>query len=131
MTKKKAKPGSATVCPATSVIAAPGALVDGELVVELRGRILSRDDFWAAMSTACALPHWFGRNLDAWRDTLRGGISSALDAQPLVVRADAVGIFAPCERYGREIESIFASAAPRARLELSQPPRRAHRQAGS
>lgn len=132
MTKKAGKKAGTGAPPAAAGVAPPGVLAGGQLVVDLRGRALSADDFWAAMVAACALPAWFGCNLDAWRDTLvRGGISRVLDAQPLVVRVDAAGIFAPGDRYGRVIAEIFEEAAESgARLEVALPNRAARRQAG-
>lgn len=97
--------------------------------MDLRGRDLTPAAFWEAIAAATQMPPWFGRNLDAWADALRGGISPMLDAQPLVVRADPVGIFAPCEPFGRKLAGIFAAAAPRARLELTPPSRRQRREA--
>src|SRR4051812_19628776 len=43
---------------------------EGELIVDLRGRqIETRKDFWDAVAKPCR-PEWFGRNLDAWSDTI-------------------------------------------------------------
>ncbi|PWE10936.1 hypothetical protein DD630_33160 [Streptomyces sp. BSE7F] len=42
-----------------------------KLVVDLRGRLIETlDDIWDAVSEPCGLPEWFGRNLDAWSDTI-------------------------------------------------------------
>jgi hypothetical protein len=77
---------------------------DGEpLVVDLTGRSLaSWDDLWDALEVACQLPEWFGRNLDAWKDTVEeGGISALLDSHPtVIIRLSAEGLFAPGNRDG-------------------------------
>lgn len=78
---------------------------------------------WDALAAGCKLPRWFGRNLDAWHDTLvTGGISQYLDAhEPLVVRADAAGVFAPGNGRGRKLASVFLESGGRGRLELYSP----------
>jgi hypothetical protein len=50
----------------------------------------------------CGLPGWFGRNLNAWRDTIdTGGISSEIDRHSkLIVRVAATGLFAPSNPAG-------------------------------
>jgi hypothetical protein len=55
--------------------------VTTDLIVDLRGkRIETLDDFWDAVSGPCELPSWFGRNVEAWRDTIQTrGISSLID----------------------------------------------------
>jgi hypothetical protein len=71
---------------------------EGEpLVVDLRERgINSADELWDALADPCGLPDWFGRNLNAWNDTLGvGAISAVLDAHPyLIVRVCRRGFFA-------------------------------------
>ena len=71
---------------------------EGEpLVVDLRDRTIdSWDQLWDALAEPCGLPEWFGRNLNAWNDTLgTGAISSRLDAHPfLIVRVLGKGFFA-------------------------------------
>jgi hypothetical protein len=78
---------------------------DGEpLVVDLRGPVIdSWDELWDALQEPCGLPAWFGRNLDAWNETLgEGGISAILDAHPtLLVRVTGEGLFAPDHAEGR------------------------------
>jgi hypothetical protein len=78
---------------------------EGEpLVVELGNQVIdSWDELWDALQQPCGLPDWFGRNLDAWNDTLgEGGISEVLDAHPtLLVRVAAEGFFAPGHPEGR------------------------------
>lgn len=45
--------------------------VESELVVDLRGKAIDTlDDFWDAVTQPCGLPEWFGRNSEAWRDTI-------------------------------------------------------------
>lgn len=89
-----------------------------ELVVDLRGqRIETIDDFWDAVSGPCELPPWFGRNVDAWRDTIQTrGISELIDRHDtLVVHVDATtGLFSRRNREVRDLRSAFAGR--RARL---------------
>jgi len=70
---------------------------DGDpLVVDLsERRIRSSSELWDALSEPCGLPDWFGRNLDAWWDTIdTGAISDVIDAHPrLIVRLSPVGMF--------------------------------------
>lgn len=72
---------------------------EGEpLVVDLRERTIeSWSALWDALAEPCGLPDWFGRNLDAWWDTIdTGAISSVIDEHPtLVVHVVARGLFAP------------------------------------
>lgn len=68
------------------------------LVVDLTGRqIDSWAQLWDALAEPCrcGLPTWFGRNLDAWWDTIQNGaISEVIDAHSnLVVRLCADGFF--------------------------------------
>ncbi len=93
-----------------------------DLIVDLRGVPLdSLDDFWDAVAGPCGLPEWFGRNLDAWWDTIETrGVSEVIDAhETLVVRADAAGLFAPGRPEGARLASVFADAS-RARLEVER-----------
>jgi hypothetical protein len=94
-----------------------------DLVVDLRGRsIETLDDFWDAVTGPCGLPEWFGRNLDAWRDTIETrGISEVIDSHDvLVVHVDKRGIFAARNRDARELRRTFAGR--RARLVVHEPP---------
>ena len=72
---------------------------DGEpLVVDIRGTTIHDwSELWDALSEPCGLPSWFGRNLDAWWDTIQtGAISDVIDDHPLlIVRLVADGLFAP------------------------------------
>ncbi|MCX4549735.1 barstar family protein [Streptomyces sp. NBC_01387] len=91
-----------------------------ELVVDLRTLPLATlDDFWDAVTAPCGLPDWFGRNLDAWWDTVETrGVSEVVDAHGLlVVRAREAGLFAPGHPDGVRLSSLFADAT-RARLDL-------------
>ncbi|WP_281182436.1 barstar family protein [Nocardia miyunensis] len=66
------------------------------LIVDLRGRLIETlDDFWDAVKEPCGLPDWFGRNLDAWSDTIETrGISEVIDSHDvLVVHVDQRGLF--------------------------------------
>ncbi|MER5969601.1 barstar family protein [Streptomyces sp. NPDC002055] len=92
-----------------------------ELLIDLRGRDLGTlDAFWDAVREPCALPAWFGRNLDAWWDVIESrGISRVIDAhEVLVVQADTAGLFAPDNPEGKRLAGLFAEAT-RARLELA------------
>ncbi|GAA2131360.1 hypothetical protein GCM10009760_04990 [Kitasatospora kazusensis] len=94
-----------------------------ELVVDLRGRqIRSSADFWDAVAVPCGLPEWFGRNLDAWWDTIEtGGISEVIDRHDrLTVRADRHGLFAPGNPDGARLAEVFEESG-RATLELGGP----------
>jgi hypothetical protein len=69
-----------------------------QLVVNLRDQQIDTwDQLWDALTEACGLPTWFGRNLDAWWDAIEaGGISDAIDDHPsLVVRVRPTGMFTP------------------------------------
>ncbi|XVU21714.1 barstar family protein [Actinoplanes sp. CA-054009] len=82
-----------------------------ELVIDLRGRALATlDDFWDAVAGPAGLPDWFGRNLDAWIDTIQhGGISEVLDSHDrLVVHVDRAGYFARDDREVRQFKRSFA-----------------------
>jgi hypothetical protein len=67
------------------------------LTVDLTDRTIdSWSALWDSLTVPCGLPDWFGRNLDAWMDTIRtGAISEVIDAHPrLLVRVRSAGIFA-------------------------------------
>ncbi|MFB6843234.1 barstar family protein [Streptomyces sp. NPDC056361] len=71
-------------------------MTDSELIVDLRGRLIETlNDFWDAVSEPCGLPEWFGRNLDAWSDTIETrGISEVIDSHDvLIVHVDQRGFF--------------------------------------
>ncbi|MFD0059000.1 barstar family protein [Streptomyces sp. NPDC127168] len=71
-------------------------MTNSELVVDLRGRLIETlDDFWDAVSEPCGLPEWFGRNLDAWSDTIETrGVSEVIDSHDaLIVHVDQRGLF--------------------------------------
>ncbi len=81
-----------------------------ELVVDLRGQqIRSLEDFWDAVAAPCGLPEWFGRNLDAWWDTIdTRGISDVIDRHDLlIVRADRHGLFSPGNPDGARLGEVF------------------------
>ncbi|MEU6215406.1 barstar family protein [Streptomyces sp. NPDC047023] len=85
-------------------------MTDGELVVDLRGRrIETLGDFWDAVSEPCGLPVWFGRNLDAWADTIASrGISDVIDSHDvLIVHVDQGGLFGGERREARVLAGIF------------------------
>ncbi|MGW6709932.1 barstar family protein [Streptomyces sp. NPDC054956] len=84
---------------------------ESELVVDLRGRpIETLEDFWDAVAEPCGLPRWFGRNTEAWRDTVQTrGISEVIDGYDvLVVHVDRKGLFAARNRAARDLRSAFA-----------------------
>lgn len=91
------------------------------LVVDLRGQpIPSLKDFWERIHQPCGLPNWFGRNLDAWNDTLRGGISPLMDAhEKLVIIVDAAGYFA--RGCPEPLASIFRDHEDTAQLIVTTP----------
>ena len=96
---------------------------DGEpLVVDLRNRgIASWEELWDALQEQCGLPAWFGRNLDAWNDTLgEGGISVILDAHPtLLIRVAGKGFFAPDHPEGKSfVETTQATGQGRVEVEV-------------
>ncbi|MEO3843211.1 barstar family protein [Streptomyces sp. B22F1] len=71
-------------------------MTDSELIVDLRGRLIETlNDFWDAVSEPCGLPEWFGRNLDAWSDTIETrGISEVIDSHDvLIVHVDQRDLF--------------------------------------
>jgi hypothetical protein len=50
------------------------------------------DELWDAPHEPCGLPSWFGRNLDAWSDTIHtGDISDVLDRHFLRVTVRRAG----------------------------------------
>jgi hypothetical protein len=82
-----------------------------DLVVDLRGRhIDTLDDFWDAVAEPCGLPGWFGRNVDAWHDTIHNrGISAVIDAhEVLIIHVDRAGLFAGRSRDLRDLRWAFA-----------------------
>ncbi|MFF2041474.1 barstar family protein [Kitasatospora sp. NPDC058170] len=85
-------------------------MTNSELVVDLRGRpVGSLDDFWDAVTGPCGLPTWFGRNLDAWADTIGSrGISEVIDSHDLlVVHVDGRGLFAGNRPEARALADTF------------------------
>jgi hypothetical protein len=99
--------------------------VTKDLVVDLRGnKIETLDDFWDAVSEPCGLPVWFGRNVDAWRDTIQvRGISDLIDRHDtVVVHVDRSGLFASKNREARALRRAFAGR--RSRLVVHDPRRR-------
>ncbi|MGW1992077.1 barstar family protein [Embleya sp. NPDC001921] len=83
---------------------------DHVLTVDLRGRrIETLKDFWDAVAEPCGLPEWFGRNLDAWSDTIHArGISEVIDGYDvLVVHVDQRGLFEGGRQEGEALAGIF------------------------
>lgn len=94
-----------------------------DLVVDLRGRVIETlDDFWDAVAEPCGLPAWFGRNIDAWRDTIQArGISDLIDRHDaVVVHVDRTGIFSRSNHEARALRRAFAGH--RSRLVVHQQP---------
>ncbi|MCY1138266.1 DUF402 domain-containing protein [Actinoplanes sp. Pm04-4] len=94
----------------------------GDLVVDLRGRrIETLDDFWDAVAVPCGLPPWFGRNLDAWADTLQaGGISELIDDHDaLIIHVDRRGWFSRDNRELHLLKTTFTGH--RSRLVIHDP----------
>ncbi|MFJ3981440.1 barstar family protein [Streptomyces fungicidicus] len=73
------------------------------------------DDFWDVIAGPCGLPEWFGRNTEAWRDTIQTrGISDVIDSYDvLVVHVDKRGVFAARNREARALRSAFAGRQSR------------------
>ena len=93
-----------------------------DLVVDLRNRTLDTlDDFWDAVSEPCGLPSWFGRNIDAWRDTIQvRGISELIDRHDaVIVHVDRAGLFSGKAHEARALRSTFAGH--RSRLVVHEP----------
>jgi RNAse (barnase) inhibitor barstar len=90
------------------------------LVVDLSGTVIgSTDELWDRLAPPCALPPWFGRNLDAWVDALRGGISETLDSHsPLVIRVQPLGLFASDNERGQTFIARCRESG-RAKVELA------------
>ena len=68
------------------------------LIVDLTDLTIgSWDALWDALAEPCGLPTWFGRNLNAWIDTIHtGGISETIDDHPiLIIRVRRTGLFEP------------------------------------
>lgn len=61
------------------------------------------------MSEPCGLPEWFGRNLDAWLDTIETrGISEVIDSHDiLIVHVDQRDLFGGHRQEANALASIF------------------------
>ncbi|NEC03414.1 barstar family protein [Streptomyces anulatus] len=85
-------------------------MTDSVLIVDLRGRLIETlNDFWDAVSEPCGLPEWFGRNLDAWSDTIEArGISEVIDSHDvLIVHVDQRGLFEGHQQEADVLAGIF------------------------
>ncbi|MFK3733916.1 barstar family protein [Streptomyces sp. NPDC088090] len=85
-------------------------MTDSMLIVDLRGRLIETlNDFWDAVSEPCGLPEWFGRNLDAWSDTIEArGISEVIDSHDvLIVHVDQRGLFEGHQQEADVLAGIF------------------------
>ena len=101
--------------------------MDKDLVVDLRGRKMETlDDFWDAVSGPCGLPAWFGRNTEAWRDTVQvRGISDLIDRhEVVVVHVDRAGLFSRKNREARALRETFAGSRSRIVVHQPTPPTR-------
>ena len=68
------------------------------LILDLTAVVIrSEDEFWDALADPLQLPPWFGRrDLNAWDDTVWGGISEVIDGTTeLVIRVRPAGLFDP------------------------------------
>jgi hypothetical protein len=93
------------------------------LEVDLRGRSMETlDDFWDAIAGPAGLPSWFGRNIEAWRDTIYvGGISEVIDSNGgIVIHVDRAGFFAKKNLEFREFRRTFGGR--RSKLVIHDPP---------
>ena len=66
-------------------------------MVDLRSsEIRSWSQLWDALAGPCGLPTWFGRNLDAWWDTIQTGAISAIldDHSSVTIILTGRGLFA-------------------------------------
>lgn len=96
-----------------------------DLIIDLRGaKIETLDDFWDAVAGPCGLPTWFGRNLEAWRDTIQTrGISDLIDRHDaVVVHVDRAGLFARKNREARALKETFAGHLSRLVVHQPAPP---------
>jgi hypothetical protein len=95
---------------------------ENSLIVDLSRRVVeSTDELWDQLAQPCGLPSWFGRNLDAWDDTLKGGVSARIDSFPmLVIKVQPLGLFAPDNDRGRTF-SIICEESERAKVERIGP----------
>ncbi|MFE6713977.1 barstar family protein [Streptomyces sp. NPDC057695] len=85
-------------------------MTDSVLIVDLRGRLIKTlNDFWDAVSEPCGLPEWFGRNLDAWSDTIETrGISEVIDSHDvLIVHVDQQGLFEGHQQEADVLAGVF------------------------
>ncbi|MFJ4767641.1 barstar family protein [Streptomyces uncialis] len=85
-------------------------MTDSELVVDLRGQpIETLEDFWDAVDGPCGLPVWFGRNLDAWADTIdTRGISDVIDRHDvLTVHVEQRGLFTGQHPDAHSLADVF------------------------
>ncbi|MCY0945896.1 barstar family protein [Streptomyces antarcticus] len=85
-------------------------MTDSELIVDLRGQLIETlHDFCDSVSEPCGLPEWFGRNLDAWSDTIETrGISEVIDSHDiLIVHVDQRGLFGGDRREANILAGIF------------------------
>ena len=94
---------------------------DPPLVVDLRDREIGDwSDLWDGLVGPLRLPEWFGRNLDAWWDTLGGGISPVFDyLTPVTIFVRPRGLFAPGAA-GEEFVEL-TNSSDSARVELRDP----------
>lgn len=87
-------------------------MTDGRLVVDLTAEVLDDEEsFWSAVAEPLALPTWFGRNLDAWIDTIEGGqISDVVDSHDhIVIRVCRRGLFGVGDQRGQRIVDVTAN----------------------
>lgn len=81
--------------------------------------IATQDDLWDALSSRCQMPDWFGRDLDAWWDTIEaGGISEFIDEHEHLRLVLPSAVLSLADDYGLRFMSVtnectYASAEVR------------------
>jgi hypothetical protein len=89
---------------------------DGDrLIVDLRDELIQTfSQLWDALASPCGLPAWFGRNLDAWNDTLNGGNSAVLDEHSvLIIKVSDRGMFSPGNKEGQAFIDVTNAGTAR------------------
>lgn len=95
-------------------------LVADQLVVDLSTVVVATEEaFWTLIAAPLGLPPWFGRNLNAWIDTIEGGnISDVVDDHgEILIRVRRRGLFEPANERGRLIVAVTEDDT-RARFEF-------------
>ncbi|WP_407840644.1 hypothetical protein ACE1OC_36800 [Streptomyces sp. DSM 116496] len=85
-------------------------MTDSELIVDLRAWLLETlNDSWDAVSEPGGPPVWFGRNLDAWSDTIEiRGVSEVIDGRDiLIVYGGQRGLFGGHRQEADVLAGVF------------------------